>query len=167
MSMMVFKNVDLLSILLLLTMAVITKAKQCPDGTLAINDVCVSSGLNHRQRSMTIPDKASQRVSTCPVGTQVVSEPGGNFRCVDCPAGSFNANPGSPICYPCPIDYESSAGAGRCTPRTGPTLCPPGKVMIDGKCTRCPRGMCSIGYGATGCFRPPRGENCPPPFIAP
>lgn len=163
-----FKKTNFLSILLTVTVIGISTAKECPERTLAIHGVCVHSASDHQQQPILHSSKISQTEAMCPIGFRQVTKVGEQLKCQKCSPGTYNAVPGSAICMDCPSGSESLAGAIKCTSRlSSPITCYPGQYYNEGECKRCPPGMCSIGSGATSCFRPPLGEGCPRGFLPP
>lgn len=160
----IFKKMKILSIMLVVTIAVIAMAKQCPDGTLLINGICVLSATDRHQPAISNSNKISQTSLTCPAGTRRLSKAGEELQCQQCPRGTYNALPGSILCQDCP--YWTPAGATKCGPPQTPVDCFPGQYYSNGECRKCPPGMCSIGSGALGCFHR-EGENCPKGFLPP
>lgn len=150
----------MLHILLLVTMVVTIKARQCPDGTLAINGACVLPGLEKHYQSASLANKLSQTEPVCPIGTRQVSKIGEQIRCQSCPPGTYNPTPGATLCLSCPSGFGSLAGAKKCTSRIRSLVkCLPGQVFREGQC-RCPFGMCPVNHGSITCLRRQPGEIC-------
>jgi hypothetical protein len=81
--------------------------------------------------------------------------PAGNERCLECPLGKYQPNPGSPACI--------LVGIGSTTNGTGATeamVCPAGKFGdATGACTDCPVGKFQSGPASNICIQCPTGHT--------
>lgn len=160
----IFKKMQLLFIMLLISVAATAMAKQCPDGTMFFNGVCIHSAPNQRLRAVSNPRRGPPYFPECPSGTRQIDR--GRFQppiCDACPPGSFNYIPGATECTKCPIDVLSrDLGPGcRKTPKPKPIArCLPDQYYSPGQCMQCPPGMCSTGAGGIKSCFPSDSINC-------